>query len=280
MPSFSPQRLFTMPGAAILHDPVLHAFQPPLLALGVALALGLIGRAAGARWLLANAGAAGALAGWMMLPAGAVLRTVLTPRTMTDFLLLPAAAVLVVGLAAPWLRGRAERWRGRAERWLPIALAVLAGWWLAGSAPARPEFWRVWLAVGLVAWLLARGGGAGAVGRAAGGRGAAGLARRRIGGCGGGPGGVAPGRIAAGLAAGDGGGRGRPGDRPAGARRVERGRPRLPVGARRRLARSMVDDTVWQAARPRRDRAGGAGGCGAYGGGGMAWGAAAVPLMM
>jgi len=157
MPSFSPSRLFTLPGAAILHDPVLHAFQPPLVALGVALALGLIGWATGARWLVANAAAAGALAGWMaLLPASATPRAMLTPRAMADFLLFPAAAVLVAGLAAPWLRGQAERWRGRAERWLPLALAVLAGWWLAGSSPARPEFWRAWFVVSLAAWLLAR----------------------------------------------------------------------------------------------------------------------------
>ena len=150
MPSFSLPRLFTLPGAAILHDPVLHAFQPPLVALGITLALGLIGWATGARWLVANAAAAGALAGWMaLLPASAALRAVLTPRAMADFLLFPAAVVLVAGLAAPWLRGRAERW-------LPLALAVLAGWWLAGSSPARPEFWRAWFVVSLAAWLLAR----------------------------------------------------------------------------------------------------------------------------
>lgn len=151
MPSFSLQHLFTLPGAPALHDPVLHAFQPPLVSLGITLALGLIGRITGARWPVANAGAAGALAGWMaLLPMAAALRAVPTPRAMADFLLLPAAAVLLAGLAAPWLRGRAERW-------LPMALAALVGWWLAGSAPARPEFWRVWLAVGLAAWLLARG---------------------------------------------------------------------------------------------------------------------------
>jgi len=163
MPSFSLQRLFTLPGAPVLygpvlHGPVLHALQPPLVALGITLALGVIGRVTGARWPVANAGAAGALAGWMaLLPMEAALRAVLTPRAMADFLLLPAAAVLMAGLAAPWLRGRAERW-------LPIALAALAGWWLAGSAPARPEFWRVWLAVGLAAWLLARGAAQGSAG--------------------------------------------------------------------------------------------------------------------
>ncbi len=152
MPSFSLQRLFNLPGAAaaLLHDQVLRAYEPPLLALGVALILGLIGRTTGARWPVASAGATGALAGWMaLLPVAAALRAVLAPRAMADFLLLPAAAVTLAGLASPWLRGRAERW-------LPAALAMLVGWWLAGSAPARPEFWRVWLAVSLAGWLLAR----------------------------------------------------------------------------------------------------------------------------
>ncbi len=163
MPSFSLQHLFTLPGAPFAHDPVLHAFQAPLVALGVTLALGLIGRVTGARWPVASAGAGGALAGWMaLLPVAAAIRAVLAPRAMADFLLLPAVAVLMAGLATLWLRGRAERW-------LPIAIAALAGWWLAGSPPARPEFYRVWLAVGLAAWLLARGvaaqGSAGAGGR-------------------------------------------------------------------------------------------------------------------
>ncbi len=152
MPSFSLQRLFTLPGgaAALLQEQVLHAYAPPLVALGTALTLGLIGWAAGARWPVASAGAAGALTGWIaLLPVAAALRAVLAPRAMADFLLLPAVAVVLAGLASPWLRGRAERW-------LPVALAVLAGWWLAGSAPARPEFWRVWLAIALAAWLLAR----------------------------------------------------------------------------------------------------------------------------
>ena len=162
MPSFSQPHLFTLPGAPFFHNPVLHAFQAPLVALGVTLVLGLIGRVTGARWPVASAGAAGALTGWMaLLPATAALQAVLAPRGMAEFLLLPAAAVLMAALAAPWLRGHAERW-------LPIALAVLAGWWLARSPPAQPEFYRVWLAVGLAAWLLARG--VAAQGSASGGR--------------------------------------------------------------------------------------------------------------
>lgn len=151
MASFSLPALSTLPGRAeaLLHDTALHAYAPPLTAFGVALALGLIGKV-GPRSLLAAAGAGGALAGWaaLLLPAAA-LRAVLAPRAMADFLLLPAVAAVVAGLASPWLRGRAARW-------LPVALVVLTGWWLAGSAPARTEFWRVWLAVGVAAWLLAR----------------------------------------------------------------------------------------------------------------------------
>jgi hypothetical protein len=160
MPSFSvASPVATLPSRveAFLHGAVLHAYAPPLVALGTALVLGLIGKA-GPRWLIGGAGAAGALAGWAaLLPTVAAWRAVLTPRAMTDFLLLPAAAVVVAGLAAPWLRGRVERW-------LPWAPVVLAGWWLAGSAPARPEFWRVWLAVIVAAWLLARGVGQGVSG--------------------------------------------------------------------------------------------------------------------
>lgn len=129
---------------------IFYAYQPPLIALGVALLLGLAGRA-GSRVVGAAAGAGGVLAGWMaLLPWTAALHAVLTPRALPDFLLLPAVAVLITQCAAPWLSGRAERW-------LPLAPAVLAGWWLARSGPARPEFWRVWLAVGVTAWLLARG---------------------------------------------------------------------------------------------------------------------------
>lgn len=151
MPSFSIARLFTMPGGAALHNDVLYAYAPPLLAFGVALALGLAGRATGARWPVAASGAVGALAGWMaLLPWTAALRAVLAPRAMADFLLLPAAAAALAGLAA-------SRLRGRAERWLPWALMALVGWWLARSATAQPEFWRVWLTIVLAAWLLARG---------------------------------------------------------------------------------------------------------------------------
>lgn len=160
--SFSFQHLLTMPGGVLLHHPVLSACMPALAALGVALALGLAGRATGARWPAAASGAMGALTGWVALP-GVAPRAVLAPRAMADFLLLPAAAAALAGIASP-------RLRGRAGRWLPWALAVLAGWWLAGSAPARPEFWRVWFAVVLAAWLLARGvgmpGAPGAGGRA------------------------------------------------------------------------------------------------------------------
>jgi len=151
MASFPLPALSALPGRAeaLLHAAALHAYAPPLTALGAALALGLVGKA-GLRPLLAAAGAGGALAGWAaLLPIAAALRAVLAPRAMADFLLLPAAVAALAGLASPWLRG----W---AERWLPVALAVLAGWWLAGSTPARPEFWRVWLAVGAAAWLLAR----------------------------------------------------------------------------------------------------------------------------
>lgn len=94
------------------------------------------------------AGAAGALAGWALLP-GVALQSVWVPRTVPDHLLLPAAAALAAALASPWLRGRAGRW-------MPAVLALAVGWWVAGSAPARPEFWRVWATVAAAVLLLPR----------------------------------------------------------------------------------------------------------------------------
>lgn len=152
MPSLSSPSLSVPPG---LVQGIAHAYQPPLIALGVALLLGLVGRALGLGWLRGVAGAVAAVAGWAALVPTAVLpRAVLTPRAMVEFLLLPGVAVVLAGLVAPWLRGTAL---GRAERWLPAGLSLLVGWWLAGSAAGRPEFWRVWLAVVAAAWLLARG---------------------------------------------------------------------------------------------------------------------------
>ncbi len=151
MASFHFLGLSSLPGRAetLLHGAVLHAYAPPLAAVSVAVALGLIGRA-GRRPLLAAAGAGGALAGWAaLLPMAAVFQALLAPRAVPDVLLLPALAATLAGLARSWLGERARRWE-------VVALIVLAGWWLARSVPARAEFWRVWLAVGLVAWLLTR----------------------------------------------------------------------------------------------------------------------------
>ena len=61
MPSFSFAHPFTMSGPSL--GGALHAAAPPLLAFGAALALGLAGRAAGARWAVAASGAVGAFAG-------------------------------------------------------------------------------------------------------------------------------------------------------------------------------------------------------------------------
>ncbi len=129
---------------------VLYAYLAPLLALAVTLAGSLVCRAKSLRPLLPMVGALGLLAGWAaLLPLAFAARAALAPRGVPEALLLPAAAALLAGLAAFWGRARLDRWAG-------IALAVFAGWWLASSPAGRPEFWRVWAAVGVVALLLSR----------------------------------------------------------------------------------------------------------------------------
>jgi len=135
--------------ADMLSLPNLVLFQgygPALLALAVALVVGAAARLSG-RGGAGLAGAAGALAGWAAMAPSLVAAW--SPRTVQDFALLPAAGVLLAAAAAPWLRGRPGRW-------LPALLTVGAGWWLAGSTPARPEFWRVWAVVAVAAVLLGR----------------------------------------------------------------------------------------------------------------------------
>ncbi len=114
---------------------------PPLLALGAALALRPI--------RVVPAGAVAALLGWAALvPIPVLLRSVAIPRTPLDFLLLPAVFAVVAGIAAH----KGGRW----ARWAPVLLAVGSGWWLAGMPAGRAEFWRVWVVVGMAAWVGAR----------------------------------------------------------------------------------------------------------------------------
>lgn len=128
--------------------PKLLAYSGPVLALALALAGALLCRAKTRRDWLPAVGAMAALAGWA-LAARAALHGVFAPRTGPEVLLLPAAAG-TVGLAlAVW-------WPGRLARWLPGLLALFTGWWLAHAGAGRTDFWRVWVGVAALAWVLAR----------------------------------------------------------------------------------------------------------------------------
>lgn len=124
---------------------VLQAYAAPLLALAVALACG-----GATRWGLpvGAAGAAALLVGWAALMPSSIRRA-LWPSATPAFLVLPALVAVLLGVARPMLGARLERWS-------PAGLAVFVGWWLAWTPAGHGEFWRVWLAVGLLAWLLSR----------------------------------------------------------------------------------------------------------------------------
>ncbi len=120
------------------------------LALAVALAGGLLCRGKSKSGVLPAIGAAACLAGWAALvPFASLPREAWSPRAGPELLLLPAVGAVLAVLAAARLGGRLERWG-------PALLAILAGWWIASSPVARPEFWRVWFFTGLLAWLLSR----------------------------------------------------------------------------------------------------------------------------
>lgn len=125
------------------------AYHAPMLAGAVALLLVLLARASGRLTLAAAAGPLAVAVGWaaVLLPAG--WRAVLQPRTAAEHLALPALAAVTAAMLLPYMRGR---WGAV----LPVLLAVVTGWWLAGSPAVRPEFWRVWAVAAVLAWGLAR----------------------------------------------------------------------------------------------------------------------------
>jgi hypothetical protein len=129
---------------------LLSAYAAPLLALAVAITGSLLcGAKTRGAWLPANAALA-ALAGWaLLLPASSLVRAGLAPRARPEALLAPAAACVIGAALVAW-RG------GKLGRWMPVLLAVFAGWWLARASAGRTEFWRVWVAVALLAAALSR----------------------------------------------------------------------------------------------------------------------------
>ncbi|MGI4951756.1 MAG: hypothetical protein ACRYGM_08115 [Janthinobacterium lividum] len=120
---------------------------PVLAAAAVAGAGSAIARGKWAGWA-GLPGAAGVLAGWVLLMPAPAWRAALQPRTLPEHLLAPTLAIVLLAAAGPHLHGRLARWA-------PVAVAALCGWWLARSA-GRVEFWRVWAGFGAAAWLLAR----------------------------------------------------------------------------------------------------------------------------
>ena len=129
------------------------AHRAPLLASALALAVALLATALRRPALAAAAGPVGVAVGWAALAAvGGAPRLALSPRTLPERLLLPAALALVAVAVLPLARGR---WA--TAGWM--LLGALIGWWLAGTPAARVEFWRVGAACTLLAWALAASAG-------------------------------------------------------------------------------------------------------------------------
>ena len=130
--------------------------MPALAALVIALAGGLAARRRPG-WLPVAASIAAAV-GWLLVTHP--LRAVLWPRSSSDYLVMPAFAMLAAVLLGVWTGTGAAR-----GRWAMIAAVLFGSWWLAGLV-GRLEFWRAWVVTALAAaalhWL-----GAGAPRRAA-----------------------------------------------------------------------------------------------------------------
>lgn len=128
---------------------LIGAYQAPLLAFVLSLALVLAGRFRRAAWVPGAAAGAGALLGWALRLAGMrPWQALFRPAAMPQHLLLVAVVVLGAGLATARTR----------SRWLTAAAAVLIGWWVARNPATAAQFWRAWLAVVLLVPLLLRVG--------------------------------------------------------------------------------------------------------------------------
>ena len=101
-----------------------HQFHTPLLALGVALALGLASRFLRLDLLAAASAGAGILVGWHVI-TGAFW--VMTPRLSIDDLVQIAALALIIGLVTTRLGPGTIAILGA------LLTALFAGWWLCGA---------------------------------------------------------------------------------------------------------------------------------------------------
>ncbi len=146
-------RLTGKPSAA-MRSAMLHGldqlgpYRAPPLALVVALALTRAGRVRAVFPFVSTAVAA--LLGWAWLLEGArPWRMLWAPVGTAQHLVLAAAAAIGLGLVGARRHGR----------WIVLGAVVAVAWWVAGSPPARDEFWRVWLAgalaIGVVQWASA-----------------------------------------------------------------------------------------------------------------------------
>lgn len=133
-----------------------RAYEAPLLALALSLALVFAGRMRRTAWATGGAAGTGALLGWgLRLGGPRPWSALIAPASTAQHLLLVAAVALGAGLLGARLRGA---WPGR---WLAVAVAILVGWWVARSPAAGAQFWRAWVVCAALVAPLLRAGDAG-----------------------------------------------------------------------------------------------------------------------